>query len=232
MELLLVRHAEPAWMGPDGGVNDPGLTERGRRQARALAAVVTSRVEANPRGDTQIWVSPAQRSVETAAPVASALGIAPQVRPWLLEAATPDFTGMDPETLGKVWQIARRRDLAEWWQGFPEQEDLRTFTARVAAGLEADLAALGATRAPEASAGLWQRVPRSGRLIIISHAGTTGALIAELLGLPAVPWPWERFPTGHASITPLRTTALAGGVLFALHTLGDVAHLPPEDHTR
>jgi broad specificity phosphatase PhoE len=232
MELLLVRHAEPAWMGPGGGVNDPGLTARGRRQAEALAAALARAQEATEEAETRLWVSPAQRSVETAAPLGARLGLEARVRPWLLEAATPDFTGMDAGSLAEVWRVARRRNLEAWWRGFPEQEDLRAFTARVSAGLLGDLGDLGAHRAADGLAGLWQVAPRAGRLIIVSHAGTTGALIAELLRLPPVPWPWERFPTGHASVTSLRTTAIAGGVLFALRALGEVGHLGAEDHTR
>lgn len=231
MELLLVRHAEPAWMGSGGGVNDPGLTERGRLQADALALALAPEPESPGEAATQLWVSPARRSVETAAPLAARLGIAPRVRDWLLEAATPDFTGMDAQTLGEVWRVARRRDLDAWWRGFPDQEDLRAFSARVSAGLARDLGDLGAHRGCDRVAGLWQAAPRAGRLIIVSHAGTTGALIAELLGLPPVPWPWERFPTAHASITQLRTTAIAGGVLFALRALGEFGHLGADGPT-
>ena len=39
MELILVRHGQPAWTTPDGkGRNDPGLTELGHAQAKEAAA--------------------------------------------------------------------------------------------------------------------------------------------------------------------------------------------------
>ncbi|MCB9729682.1 MAG: histidine phosphatase family protein [Deltaproteobacteria bacterium] len=231
MEMVLVRHAEPAWLGPGGAVNDPGLTPLGAEQAQALARHLAAALRRDA-GPVWLWCSPARRARETAAPLCAELGLEAEARAWLAETETPDFTGMSAPSLAEVWRDARRRDLAAWWGGFPDAEDLRTFSARVASGVDAGLATLGASREAGAEAGLWRALPRDGRLVVVSHAGTTGALVGHLLGLPPVPWPWERFPTGHASITRLRTTGIAGGAIFALHTLGSRGHLPSEAHTR
>jgi probable phosphoglycerate mutase len=46
-----------------------------------------------------------------------------------------------------------------------------------------------------------------------------------------VPWEWDRFVTGHASITRLVTMELADGHTFSLTKLSDVEHLAVEDRT-
>src|SRR5215210_6640675 len=71
MELILVRHAEPRRVGAGevDGPADPGLTDRGRQQAERLAAwLAVEPVDA-------VITSPLRRARETAAPVASALGL-------------------------------------------------------------------------------------------------------------------------------------------------------------
>ncbi|NVN96712.1 histidine phosphatase family protein [Candidatus Nomurabacteria bacterium] len=59
-KIFLLRHADYI-----GGVEDPGLSEKGKEQARNLAA----KIKANLNGDTEnvtIWTSPACRARETA----------------------------------------------------------------------------------------------------------------------------------------------------------------------
>ena len=60
---------------------------------------------------------------------------------------------------------------------------------------------------------------------LLGHAGTTGAAVSHLLGLPQVPWAWERLSVGHATATRLRTVPIADGAIFSLRSLGDGAHL-------
>ncbi len=71
MELLLIRHALPIRIdeGSVAGPADPHLADLGHRQAAALAAwLAEERVDA-------VWCSPMRRARETAAPLASALGL-------------------------------------------------------------------------------------------------------------------------------------------------------------
>jgi phosphohistidine phosphatase SixA len=67
--VILVRHAERASQPPD----DPGLTPAGEQRARALAQALAG-AEVNVILTTQF-----RRTRETAAPLAQALGIPPQV---------------------------------------------------------------------------------------------------------------------------------------------------------
>jgi broad specificity phosphatase PhoE len=64
--VFLVRHAEPV-----PGADDPPLTETGQRRAKALAALLKD------AGLTAIYVSNAQRTMQTAEPVAQALRLEP-----------------------------------------------------------------------------------------------------------------------------------------------------------
>lgn len=76
MRLFLVRHGDKAygdfWNGSIGGHNDNPLSEKGRLEAEAAAAWLA------PRGIGAIMASRYGRTQETAAPLASALGL--QVR--------------------------------------------------------------------------------------------------------------------------------------------------------
>ena len=79
---MLVRHGEAAagW----GDDLDPGLSERGRAQADAVAAAL------DPFGRCTILTSPMRRCRETAAPLASRWGIVPAVDPLVGEIESPD----------------------------------------------------------------------------------------------------------------------------------------------
>jgi broad specificity phosphatase PhoE len=77
--LYLVRHGETA--GDEGG--DPGLSERGVAQARALAARLRS------RSITDVWHGPRRRAAETAAIAASVLGVGEARSSGLLDDRTP-----------------------------------------------------------------------------------------------------------------------------------------------
>lgn len=224
MEFLLIRHAEPDWVPGGFGVNEPTLTELGWREAESLAAALESEKIAGQKID-ELWVSPARRSRDTAQPVAAALALEPQIMDWLMEAGTPDWEGHPAAEVMTVLRTVRGRSIAQWWAGFQGAEPLREFVARVATGLDGQLLAHGAVRSEDDGLGLWRSVPRQRRIAIVSHAGTTGALIAHLLGVSQVPWNWERFPVPHASITRIKSVPIADDVIFSLRVLGDASHV-------
>ena len=69
-------------------------------------------------------------------------------------------------------------------------------------------------------------------IAIFAHAGTNGVLLCHLLGLDPVPWEWDRFVTGHASITRLQSMEIGDGHTFSLVKLSDVEHLDLDDRTQ
>ncbi|WP_261663128.1 histidine phosphatase family protein [Deinococcus sp. Marseille-Q6407] len=83
MNLLLVRHAQSAnnllyaqTGSSEGRHADPSLTELGFAQAQALADF--ARTDATWQGVTHLYCSLARRAVQTAAPLAQALGLPAQ----------------------------------------------------------------------------------------------------------------------------------------------------------
>jgi probable phosphoglycerate mutase len=79
MELLLIRHARPDRSERADGPADPGLTELGHLQAHALASwLADERIDA-------LYTSPLRRARETAAPLATRLGLDAVVEPSLAE---------------------------------------------------------------------------------------------------------------------------------------------------
>jgi probable phosphoglycerate mutase len=226
MELILIRHGEPDWFAGGRGHDDPHLTERGHRQAARLAE------RARGWSADALWVSPAHRAQETAAPLAEVFGLAPVTYPWLVEARPPSFEGATPEEVEALFRDSRRRTVAHWWSGLLDGEDPKAFVARVADGLDAALGRLGATSPRGGTPPLWADVPRDLRVVIVSHAGTSAAALSHLLGLEQVPWAWERFRLDHAAFGVLRTVAIADGVIFGLASFNDREHHPEDQRTR
>ncbi len=81
VRLTLVRHGRATGGWDDH--EDPGLDAVGRAQAQALARTL----ESSP--PLPILVSPMRRCRETAAPLAAAWGVVPQVEPALTEIPSP-----------------------------------------------------------------------------------------------------------------------------------------------
>jgi broad specificity phosphatase PhoE len=133
--IVLARHGQTPF-NADGrfqGHLPVGLSDVGREQAHALAAVAAQRTWAS------YWCSPLERARETAAIVGAAIGMTPQVDDRLAETETGDWTGRsfaevtaeDPEGFA-AWE---RQDMDF---GFPGGESFAQQSARVAAAL-ADL---------------------------------------------------------------------------------------------
>lgn len=108
--IHLVRHAEPA--GSWGSHPDPGLSELGRAQARA---VVRTLAGLSPRATVS---SPLLRCQETAAPFAVVAGLAPRIEPRVAEiSASPD----DPDPRARLMALLEGTwsgsELAGWRAG-------------------------------------------------------------------------------------------------------------------
>ncbi|MBK5288288.1 MAG: histidine phosphatase family protein [Acidimicrobiia bacterium] len=109
MELLLIRHAVPERITTEqsgGEPADPSLTDAGRHQADRLAAWLAI------EGVDHIVSSPLRRAGETAAPVATALGIDVEVDPELCEydAAADSYIPIEE----------MRAENSERWQAMVE----------------------------------------------------------------------------------------------------------------
>lgn len=229
MEIVLVRHGQPAWVGPDDvAVNDPGLTELGRRQARAVAQRLAAL-----EGPTELFSSEARRSRETAEPVAEATGLTPRVEPWIHEIRFPaEWDGTPAQEVGRLLRDSRWRTREQWWEGVEGGESFADFHERVTDGLERLLADYGVTRHPDDPDHLWSVPEDVPRLLLVAHAGTNSIVLGHLLGLDPMPWEWERFASNHASVTILDTTRIATASIWSLQLFSGAAHLGPDELTR
>jgi broad specificity phosphatase PhoE len=112
-KLYLIRHGRPS--AGFGEALDPGLDERGRSQAEALAQ------ELAPLGPLPIITSPLRRARETAAPLERLWKAAARVEPAVAELPTP---GADPQARA-VWLRTvlrgRWRELSVMHQQWREQ---------------------------------------------------------------------------------------------------------------
>lgn len=227
MELLLVRHAQPAWVVDGIGYNDPHLSELGQRQATAVGDALAG-IELD-----EVWISPANRSQETAAPIVEHHPDADvATQDWALEIQLPDQWNEVPvETITDWFEESRSHDREQWWEasGPHGGETFRAFHHRVTYGLEGALADRGTTRVPDTD-DLW-RVPDDDRrrILLVTHAGTNSVVLGHLLGVSPQPWEWERFSSAHASVSFLRNRPIASADIFSLRSFSETAHLAAAD---
>jgi 2,3-bisphosphoglycerate-dependent phosphoglycerate mutase len=224
MEIVLIRHGEPEWVRDGLNVVDPPLTERGRGQAERVADAL--------RGEEfdEIVISPLRRPRLTAAPSLAQRGTDEVIEAWLEEIREPNWHGTPHELAKKAYEEERSRVASARWEGLVGGEPSREFVERVRTGANQFLAARGIYRSKQ-TLPIWHMDQSDRRVAIFAHAGTNGVILCHLLGLEPVPWEWDRFVTGHASITRLVTMELADGHTFSLTKLSDVEHLAVEDRT-
>ncbi len=225
MEVVLVRHGEPEWVRDGYSVDDPPLTERGREQARRLAERLRR------EHFDEVFVSPLTRARETAAPVLAALGRSEDVDSWLEEIRNPLWHGTPAEKAAEAFKAERARPAHERWEGLAGGENVRDFVTRIRTGAGLFLAERGIEPARD-DLPVWRIDDPDRRILLIAHAGTNAVVICHVLGLDPVPWEWERFVLGHASVTRIEAFATGEGHTFGITHLSDVEHLPTQLRTR
>jgi broad specificity phosphatase PhoE len=200
MELVLVRHALPERIDATAGgaPADPGLVDRGREQAeRVVQALAHDRVDA-------VYSSPAARALQTAAPLARALGLQVVVEPGIAEFDSGDGSYVPVEELKASgdprWELLARGDL------YSVGVDPAAFRERVVAAVEAV-----AARHP------------GGRAVLFTHAGAINACTGQLLGQTRAIW----FAPAYCSITRVAAARDGRRGLVSLNETGHVRDLLP-----
>ena len=201
--LLLVRHGESQPAHPDrpfplrDGHGDPPLDPVGVEQAELLA----DRLAGEPIA--AIYVTPLQRTHETAAPLAKRLGLTPTIVNDLREVFLGDWEG------GTFRERAAAGDpifqdiwVQERWDVIPGAEPHEEFDARVWRGFEQ----VAAAHADE-------------RVVVVSHAGVIGQLLHRITGA-------RRFAFSGADNGSI-SEVVAGPERTLLRRYNDVAHLAP-----
>ncbi|GAB4534146.1 MAG: histidine phosphatase family protein [Anaerolineales bacterium] len=194
--ILLIRHGENAYVKKGrlaGRLPGVHLNDTGRAQAAALAEAL--------RGlpIQGVYSSPLERTMETAAPLAEALGQPVRPLEGLLEV---DFGAWQDKTLKslrrrKLWRIVQAHPAR---MRFPEGETFAQAQQRIVSALESIVQAH-----PDPKA----------LLACISHSDLIKLAVAYYLGLPLDLF--QRLHIAPASITALHLPPEGGAALLALN---------------
>lgn len=227
MDILFVRHGQPKWAVDGLSQTDPFLTPLGEKQAKFAA----ERIASDRRKTTELIVSPALRSQQTAAPVAELTGLDPFTANDLVEVKMPNWERVTEEVVIEIFKKSRNRTPDEWWDGLPGGESFRTFHNRVTGELDQLLADRGMVR-DEEDPQLWHVAHETGRIVIVAHGGTNSVCLTHLLGVPPSPWEWEKFVLFHGSFARVKMIPLAGAHVPSLRNFNDQDHIPMESRSR
>jgi len=203
--LLLVRHGQTPTTGAvlPGRAKGLHLADEGRRQAEAAAERIA------PFGDkvAAVYASPLERTRETAAPIAAAVGRTVTVDRGLLEADFGDWTGAELKALRKQpeWGVVQHRPSVF---RFPNGESFAEMQLRIWGALERLVAA------------------HPGQVVVaVSHADPIKAAVAQAMGCHL-----DLFQ--RIVISPCSVTALAHGpggpIVLCVNSTGrDLSTLAP-----
>jgi probable phosphomutase (TIGR03848 family) len=162
--VLLVRHGKT----PTTGKKLPGqaaglhLSEQGREQAEVAA----QRIAALSKAPSAVYASPLERTRETAAPIARALGVRVRNAPGLVEVDVGDWT---EEPLARLARNRQWSGVHRWPSGFrfPGGESFAEMSVRA---MQAVLELVAAH--PGES------------IVAVSHADPIKAIVAAAAGVP------------------------------------------------
>ncbi len=159
--VLFVRHGQTPTTGAvlPGRARGLRLADTGREQARAAAERI-----ATVKGVTAVYASPLERTRETAAPIAAALGLKVVVERGLLECDFGDWTGAELRALRKLpeWDTVQRYPSGFRFPGGESFAEMQT-------------------RMTGAVAALVARHP--GEVVVaVSHADPIKAALAQAMG--------------------------------------------------
>jgi len=165
-ELLVVRHGESAPARPGesfpltGGHGDPELAPEGRWQAEQLG------VRLAKEDIHAIYVTTLRRTHETAEPLATRLGLEPQVEPDLREVHLGEWEGGVYRQKAAEGHPAFRAAMTEGeWGRIPGAETTEQLRGRAVGAIERIVASH-----PDQ------------RVVVVSHGGVIGCLLAHSTG--------------------------------------------------
>lgn len=160
--VLLVRHGQTPTTGAvlPGRAKGLHLAEKGLEQAAAVAERIA------PFGDkvAAVYASPLERTRETAAPIAKALGQKVQIEKGLLEADFGQWTGAELKALMKLpeWKVVQNRPSTF---RFPDGESFAEMQLRIDSAIDRIVAA------------------HPGKVVVaVSHADPIKAAVAQAMG--------------------------------------------------
>jgi probable phosphoglycerate mutase len=205
--VLLVRHGQTPTTGKVLPGRAPGLhlADKGKAQAEAVAARIAS-LQSDQRKVAAVYASPLERTRETAAPIAAALGLKVQRRQGLLECDFGDWTGASLKSLWKKpeWRTVQRNPSGF---RFPKGESFTEMQTRIVTAID-DLRA----------------AHPGGTVVAVSHADPIKAAVAHALGTHLDLF--QRIVVSPCSVSAI-LYGTDGPVVLAVNSTGDLTALAP-----
>ncbi|MCZ2811649.1 histidine phosphatase family protein [Modestobacter sp. VKM Ac-2979] len=204
-EVVLVRHGSaehrvapsPGGDGAIEGQADSPLTAAGVVQARAVARRLA------PVAVDRLFVTTLQRTHQTAAPLAEALELSPEVVADLREVSLGVLEGGEFERRRRAGDtVLAEAFAAQRWDVIPGAESMDAFAQRVRRGLERVAEVTG----PDATA------------VAVVHGGVIAELCHQVTGS-------ERFAFIHVENASFTTLIRSSGGVWRLRSFNDTTHL-------
>ena len=211
--VLMVRHGKTPTTGSvlPGRAGGLHLADEGHAQASAVAERLAALHEAGRaknegKGITAVYASPMERTRETAAPIAKAVGVRVRQRPGLIECDFGQWTGRKLADLYKLpeWKTVQRHPAGF---RFPKGESFSEMQTRMV-----DTVNSLVTEHPGET------------IVAVSHADTIKAAVAQALGTPLDLF--QRIVVGQCSVSAVLYGSSGPTVLSVNHT-GDLVSLAP-----
>ncbi|HEY9557894.1 MAG TPA: MSMEG_4193 family putative phosphomutase [Acidimicrobiales bacterium] len=205
--VLLVRHGQTPTTGKVLPGRAPGLhlAETGLAQAQAVAERISA-LQGPKRKIAAVYASPLERTRETAAPIAKALGLRVKTTKGLLEADFGDWTGAELKKLSKLpeWRTVQRNPSGF---RFPGGESFTEMQTRICGALDA------------------LRADHPGETIVaVSHADPIKAAVAHAMGTHLDLF--QRIVVSPCSVSAVLYSA-DGPIVLAVNSTGDLTTLAP-----
>jgi len=202
--VLLVRHGTTPTTGKmlPGRAGGLHLSEKGRSQAAAAA----ERIAALTKSPSAVYASPLERTRETAAPIARALGLRVRTAPGLVEVDVGDWT---EKPLARLYRAKEWPTVQRWPGGFrfPGGESFAEMSVR---SMDAVLA-LVADHPSET-------------IVAVSHADPIKAIVAAAAGVPLDLM--QRITISPCSISAILFGA-GGPIVLCVNSTGTLEELAP-----
>lgn len=205
--LLLVRHGQTPTTGKVLPGRAPGLhlAARGIEQAEAVAARIAP-LSTDERPIAAVYASPLERTRETAAPIANALGLRVRRARGLLECDFGDWTGGELKKLAKLpeWRTVQRNPSSF---RFPGGESFTEMQTRMTSAIESI------------------RRDHAGQTVVaVSHADPIKAAVAQAMGTHLDLF--QRIVVSPCSVSAI-LYSVDGPIVLAVNSTGDLRALTP-----
>jgi probable phosphomutase (TIGR03848 family) len=205
--VLLVRHGQTPTTGKvlPGRAAGLHLAERGQQQAEAVAQRIAG-LQNGSRKVTAVYASPLERTRETAAPIAKALGLRVRRNQGLIEADFGDWTGAELKKLYKLpeWRTVQRNPSGF---RFPSGESFTEMQTRVCGAI-----------------GTLRLAHPGGTVVAVSHADPIKAAVAHAMGTHLDLF--QRIVVSPCSVSAI-LYGVDGPIVLAVNSTGDLASLVP-----